>query len=454
MRRTAAALAALALVTAATVSHAEAGPPGQWTRLPGTVINFAETGLARTSDGVLHVVWVRKNGTKSDLVHTPILPGGAVGPTTVALGGWRTMNHPDLVRMPDGTLRAFFGGIRSTASGETNTALNTATAPAAGTPWTLQIGKAAQATSAYAGATTGAGLARDGTPISTWYSAGGLGFHYGTNPADPDRLVPSTDCCLYEPEIAVDALNGQAYIGFFSLEKAGHGVFVQRIAPSGVVGARMLAPGSQVGGDAVNPGGRTALTARIGSPGVFVVYGQGYPTFATVAAWRVGTGKPQLVVKADRARHVGGAAAPEGRVWLMWEQAGAIHATRTNRAVTRIGPVTTLQPPRGAAVYRIDGEGSAGPLDLTANLSAGGQAFFHQQVWPRLELRGTAVTKNDQRVVTFKVTDAGDPVTGATVKAGGKSATTNAAGVATLALAAKTAAVASKPGYAAAKTTA
>ena len=40
------------------------------------------------------------------------------------------MSHPDLLRMPDGTLRAFFGGIRTTNPGETNNTMNTATAPA------------------------------------------------------------------------------------------------------------------------------------------------------------------------------------------------------------------------------------------------------------------------------------------------------------------------------------
>ncbi len=58
---------------------AAAGPPGAWTRLPGTVINFAEPGLARTSDGVLHILYVRKNGAKSDLVHVTVSPAANVG---------------------------------------------------------------------------------------------------------------------------------------------------------------------------------------------------------------------------------------------------------------------------------------------------------------------------------------------------------------------------------------
>lgn len=154
-----------------------AGPPGQWSRHPGSVVKFAEPGLARTGNGTLHVVYTRKNGTKEDLVHVAVSPAGKVGADAVALGGWSTLSHPDLVRMPDNTLRAFFGGIRSTTPGETNNAMNTATAPAAGRPWTLKPGKAAQATYAYGTGGAGAALAKDGTPISTWSGTPGLGFH-------------------------------------------------------------------------------------------------------------------------------------------------------------------------------------------------------------------------------------------------------------------------------------
>jgi len=437
----------VSLVVLVFASGAQAGPRGQWTRLPGTVINFAEPGLARTTDGVLHVLYVRQSGNRDDLMHTAIRSTGAVGPTTQALAGWGSMNHPDVVRLPNGTLRVFFGGIRSTASGEPNTSMNTATAPASGTPWTLQVGKAAQTTVGYAGATTGAGLARDGTPISAWASTGEAGFHYGTDPADPDRRVPQTGCCLYQLEIAVDAAGGQAYVGFFSLEQSGEGVFVQRISPTGVQGGRMLAPGSRVGSNALNPGGRTSLTARIGAGGVYLGYGQGYPTFKTVALWRVGASRPQLVVKADRAEHVNVAAAPQGRLWLMWEQNGTIYAARTNRSASRLGAVNAIKPPSGATIYRLNGEGSAGPLDLIANMqAAGGQALWHQQVWPKLSLTGS----RKGATIVFRVTDAGDAVAGATVKAGGKTLKTNSSGRATLtqAPAGRVTANASKAAYA------
>jgi hypothetical protein len=433
-------------------ASASAGPRGQWTRLPGTVINFAEPGLARTGDGVLHVVYTRRNGTKEDLVHLAISPAGQVGADAVAVGGWSAMSHPDLLRMPDGSLRAFFGGIRSTNVGETNKRLSTATAPASGTPWTLKPGDVVQAPSAYATGVAGAGLAKDGTPISTWSVSPGLGYHYGINGGDPDRAIPQTGCCLYTPDVGVDSASGQAWVGFHSNENASPGLYVNAIGPAGPQGGRKLAPGSVTGKSSIYPGNRTSLAGRIGAAGVYLFYGQGYPTFKTLALWKVDTAKPHLVIKADRNEHANVAPAPDGRLWLMWEQNGTIYAARTNRAASRVGAVNAIKPPSGATIYRLNGEGSAGPLDLIANMSAGGQNLFHQQVWPKLSLAGS---RSGTKIV-FRVADAGDPVASATVKAAGKSLKTAANGTATLSPAPKgrVKATASKAGYAPATATA
>jgi hypothetical protein len=440
-------VAASIVALLALAASSAAGPPGQWTRLPGTVINFAEPGLARTPDGVLHVLYTRRNGSREDLIHVPVAPNGRVGGESVALGGWSAMSHPDLLRMPDGTLRAFFGGIRSTSAGETNNAMNTATAPASGSPWTLKPGRAAQALYAYATGVTGAGLARDGTPISTWSGSPGLGFHYGVDPAQPDGTIPQTGCCLYTPDVAVDSASGQAWVGFHSNENAGPGLYVNAIGPAGPQGGRRLAPGSVVGSSSIYPGNRTSLTGRIGASGVYLFYGQGYPTFSTLALWKVDTERPHLVIRAARNEHANVAAAPEGRLWLMWEVNGTVFAARTNRAATRVGGVNALRAPGSRTVYRLNGEGSAGPLDLLVN---DGSGFWHQQVQPKLQLAATSRKAGKGRVVTFRVLDAGDPVAAATVRAGGRRLRTSAKGTATLrqAKSARVTATASKPGYA------
>jgi hypothetical protein len=159
------------------------------------------------------------------------------------------------------------------------------------------------------------------------------------------------------------------------------------------------------------------------------VYGQGYPTYATLAVWRVGSGRPQIVLPASRMQDAHVAAAPDGRFWLMWERNGTIYATRTNKAVTRVGARTALKPPQGGSVYGLWGEGTAGPLDLFANVLRGMQAFWHQQVWPKLTLTArSARTSGGGRTLLFRVADAGDPVAGAKVVAGGITATTDARG--------------------------
>jgi hypothetical protein len=420
------------------------------------VINFAEPGLARTPDGVLHVLYTRRNGTKQDLVHLEVSPAGRVSADSVALAGWSTMSHPDLLRMPDGSLRAFFGGIRSTNPGETNNAMNTATAPASGEPWTLKPGRAAQATYAYITGVAGAGLARDGTPISTWSGTPGLGYHYGVDPGQPDRMIPQTGCCLYTPDIAVDGASGQAWVGFHSNESTGPGLYANAIGPGGPQGGRRLAPGSVTNRGSVYPGNRTSLTGRIGAAGAYLFYGQGYPTFGSLALWKVDTARPHLVIKAERNEHANVAAAPEGRLWLMWEREGTIYATRTNRAATRIGALNVLKPAGGGTIYRLNGEGSAGPLDLIANVDAGGQqGLWHQQVWPRLQLAASSRKAGSGRVITFRVLDAGDPVSGATVRAGGRTLRTAASGTAVLRQprSARVKATASRAGYAAASVT-
>jgi hypothetical protein len=309
-----------------------------------------------------------------------------------------------------------------------------------------------QAPSAYATGVAGAGLAKDGTPISTWSVTPGLGYHYGVTGSEPDRAIPQSGCCLYTPDVAVDAVSGQAWVGFHSNETDGAGLYVNAIGPGGPQGGRKLAQGSVVGKSSIYPGNRTSLTGRIGAGGVYLFYGQGYPTFKTLALWKVDTAKPHLVIKADRNEHANVAAAPEGRLWLMWEQNGTISAARTNRSASRVGAVNAIRPPSGATIYRLNGEGSAGPLDLIANMqAAGGQALWHQQVWPKLSLTGS---RSGAKIV-FRVTDAGDAVSGATVKAGGKTLKTNASGRATLAQApgGRVKATASKAAYAPATAT-
>src|SRR5262249_46862505 len=150
---------------------------------------------------------------------------------------------------------------------------------------------------------------------------------------------------------------------------------------------------------------RTPIVGRVGAAGVFLAFGQGYPTFRTIAVWRVDSGKPQLVVKASDAKHIALAASPDGRLWIAWVRGGALHATRTNHAATKVEPLSAARPPGSRSVYELEGEGSAGPLDLFAN---DGHGLWHQQIRPRLQLNASTSKAGSGRTITFRVLDAGD----------------------------------------------
>jgi len=402
-----------------------------WKKLPqGPPINFYEASLARTADGVLHVAYPRNGGSTGDVWHVRITGAGAVGAATPIAQGWAGVENPALLVAPDGTLRAFWGGIKSTDPANTNDALNTATAPADGSAWTLQPGRVSGDSSAYV-SPTGAAVAKDGQFVEATTSTFGLRFHYGLTPASQTFQVPG-NCCYYDPGIGVDSVSGQTVLGWYSNESQppGEGVFLQEISPTGLVGPRRLAPGSTDGKNAVSPGYRTPVTGRIGAAGVYLAYGVGYPSFKRVALIRFGAPAPAIQIGAADNHGANLAAAPQGRLWLFWRRGANLFATRTNRAVTAIEPISVFGGPPGTdTIWTFAGNGSRGPLDLVANVQTSDAAFWYRRLLPRLSLHGSALGSRQAR---FVVTDAGEPVSGATVKVKGHAVHTNAGGVASV----------------------
>jgi hypothetical protein len=125
----------------------------------------------------------------------------------------------------------------------------------------------------------------------------------------------------------------------------------------------------------------------------------------------------------------------------MWQRNRRAYATRSNRDITRFGAIVEVAPPAGKAesgIYKVKGEGSVWPLDLfLACQSINELATYHTQVLPGLSLNASpkTITAAQGGNVTFEVTDAGDPVAGATISVAGKSLTTDAQGRATYAVA-------------------
>jgi hypothetical protein len=117
------------------------------------------------------------------------------------------------------------------------------------------------------------------------------------------------------------------------------------------------------------------------------------------------------------AQNIALSAGPQGRMWVAFDDASNdLHAVRTNRAVTRFGAVRHLAPGGSGSVYKVAIEGTAARADLVVN---DGSSIRHQQVLPGLTLtvKPRKWDGSQPRRVTLKVTDAGDPIKGARVKA-------------------------------------
>ncbi|HEY6053220.1 MAG TPA: hypothetical protein VIU86_04775 [Gaiellaceae bacterium] len=427
----AAGLAVLALAVASS-----AAPAGSWKRVTdANLANINQLALARTPDGVLHLAWYRPSGSAQDLMHETLSANGAsVGTAAPIVSGWSTLTNASLLASGGG-LRALFSGIRSTSTTDpySGGTVYTATAPASGSGWTLAPA-AAPPSSAYASDVIGGAATQDGTPVSSWSGTFGLFVHAGLASSAPSTKVQSA-CCGYEAALATDSASGQTVLAWYSNATGAGGTLAATVLPS--LGSTSYLPGSATAdrNSAASPIQQVGIAARIGAPGVYVAYGVGYPTWKQLDLWNHSTAKTLRVASAASGLTLPNvAAAPSGRLWVMWSAGGRLYAVRSNRAVTRFGPAAALAPPPGASsVWKLVGEGSLGPLDLFVSATAGGGiAFYHQRVLPPLTLTASVGAKGK---VGFRVGDAGDAVPGAKVAVGGKTLTTGAGGTATTTLA-------------------
>lgn len=424
-----AALLAVICALAAT-GDASAGPPGSWTQLTGPHPIITEVGLARTGDGTLHVLWPSTAGLAGSANHSSLSADAktAGGPHPVITYPNGINYRMDLVT--DGSmLRAFFSGLYASEAEPLHGLMATATSTD-GSAWSLQPTPASNNTPAgkstvYVGSGISAALGAGGAPISAWGDSapGEAGYHLGVSAADPDNRF-SAGCCVYAPDIGVDSVTGEAVLAWQFLQ-ATNGVAYQSISPAG---PRTEPPGPSTG----STGTRTAISGRIGAPGVYLAYLFGDNQFTSIPAIvRTGTTSVLKFTRARGAQYIGIAPAPGGRMWLFWLRSGTITVTRSNPSVTLFGAPVTIKPPSGSTVYNLAGEGSLGPLDLLALAdSPAGTYNWHQRILPGLTLAYKSATGK----IKFTVTDAGTPIKGAKVKAGGKTKMTDAKGHATIKL--------------------
>lgn len=407
-------------VVAAVAAPVQAGPPGTWTVISGGgVVNIDEPGLYRTSDGTLHVAMHRNAGDLEYIDVGHITESGKLTGRTDAIGGWEAATvDPELVGSPDGGMRMVFGGIHSLDQADPYIAgyLWQTSAPAAGSPWTLSPSPAVTQNTGYASYGTGATTLADGTLAAAYPLNSTIYYQIG---AGPPQSFTVADCCVYHVALASDGASVWASWSANGDGAANMGIFVRQIYPA--LGPVMQAPGSvsSFGGSpgTLDPGQRTALVARNGG-GLYLAYLNGYPSAKAVALWKVGSSSFSKVPGSKGATHVDMSAGPSGRLWIAFDDSSDdLHAVRTDTQAKDFGAVRTLQRPGSAStVYHVFIEGTRARADLLFNDS---QRIWHQQLFAGLTLKASPAkwNGNDDQKVEFKVTDAGEGVKGATVKA-------------------------------------
>jgi len=400
-----------------------------------------QVGVLRSPDGVLHVAWSRPAGPNTeDLLHTTIARNGRVGSTNPIQSGWTGFQNAALLLDPAG-IRAFVGAIRSTDSTDPQDELNTLFSSDGGASWTLQPGNVVPDGGQAYGSPVAATMLPSGSTLQAWAGTLGTWVHSGLSPATPnhDFQAPLGNYG-YDPNLATDAA-GRTVLAWYSSATGHLGVLAQDVAADGSpVGAAVTMPGTS--DMAIGMSGRTPLVARSGG-GFYVAYPTGYPAMNRVRVWRVGSTKAPAVARLGMGNHpVALAAAPDGRLWVVWADsrrgAARVLARRSNKGATRFGAVVNAgRTVKAPATYQLGASPIGDALDVLANFNIGTQprsATYHRRILPGLTLRARPgrLRRGVRQGVTFEASDAGDPVAGVHVKAGGESGDTARDGSVTL----------------------
>ncbi|HET8821221.1 MAG TPA: hypothetical protein VFM57_06715 [Thermoleophilaceae bacterium] len=457
-RALAPALAVAVLVTALAASSASAAPWKRVTTPDGATpdqIGLAssdQVALARTADGVLHVVWSHPTSPNTeDLKHTVLTRNGRLGPTNVIESGWTGFSNAALVVEPAG-LRAFWGGLRSTDPSDTYREVSTSLSTNGGANWFLQQGGSINpgGMQSYA-SNISATVRADGSTLQAFAGTLGTWVHAGLTTANSnhDYQAPFGPYG-YEPNIATDR-RGRTVLAWFSSGAGRSGVLAQFV---NVDGSPVTNGDSDPSNDALTmPGtgtmrigmlGRTPLAAL--GPSLYTAY----PTPNRIRVWRIGTDNAPVVgrIRGSGSPAVTIAPTSDGRLWILWTKGFGdpdVFARRTNVGARKPGAVVNAGHPRDAVqAYKVDASAVGGALDVLGHFNVGTTSTAvtsHRRILPGLTVKARpgAVPSGDPTDVQFTVLDAGDPVQGARVRADGRSARTNSQGRVTLSLSTRSA---------------
>jgi hypothetical protein len=396
-------LMALAAVPAASGAQRRAAGYPIWQFVSGGRLGGQQLGLARVN-GLLYIA--SSQGRPATITVTRLDANGNFSDPSTVTTGFDGTGGLALLGMPDGSLRLFAAGGRTFGLGSHDSGVNSYVSPAGGASWSLDPGALWGGAVASAADELSATIAGNGWIVTTW---SGAIVHFNLSPSDGDPTYQQ-GCCGAEPEVVTDGATGAVVLAWISNGQL-EGTVVRQILPSEAAQVRLPSGLSA---------GSFGLSARIGAPGAYVAYAD--PKRKEVRLYEYAGGIKTLASGAFQVAKV--FAAPHGRLWAMWGSADAgVYVTRSNRAVTRFEPIQQL-PLSVNGLYNAQGEGSAGWLDLFADLLQpnGSRGFWHARVKPegtltfRKRIRLLSPTlKRPAMHLSFTVADAGDPIPNAEV---------------------------------------
>ncbi|MCW2924097.1 MAG: hypothetical protein JWM98_1501 [Thermoleophilia bacterium] len=435
-RRLAAPLSILALAAAFAVPAASSA--AGWTQVSEhSGHNYDETSAVRGADGTLHIVYADDlTNTDAGIRYRTMGPTGVLGSPQTVISGWSGRTSPD-IELVGGVPTAFFSGLgpAPTNGGQ----VYTASLGASG--WALSPTPMSANTAAYSSDQVSSVLDGDAAPWTSFSSTFGVFVHTGFATAGPEaNYQPAGGCCGYGSNLGRNPVTGEIVLFYKSNATNENGYYRRTVSPT--VGAPVLLPRRAGDTSSLERGRRMAAAVRTTTGDVTTAYCAAYPTCnllrVTGASSFLGLrlADAQVPTTSDS---VWTASAPNGRMWLSWSNRSGVFATRSNKAFTKWGPIQRLALPAGTDTsWTTSGDGSLGPLDLFTNLTAtgGGTFIWTRRIQPALTVTPVParVLNNRAHTVRIRLTDAGDPVVGGSIRFRGVTRRTGFTGYATFTL--------------------
>jgi len=374
------------------VSSAAAG----WQPVATGLTNIIQPATLRTRTGNELIAWNTPNGSLQILRN---------GTQQTLLSGLPYIGKPDLVQQPDGTLQLY---VPAEGTGLDGVARLSSSDD--GKTWASPVQTMSHNLADVGSATVDPA----GIPLFTQSGTGFVDVFRGLNGETMTNVF--TDCCGYAESIAVDSSN-VARVAFWSNGNSASNRFVV-----GTLGGGLATFGTQTA-----PRDDRVPLVSFGAH-TYMLWANGYPTATSLILQRFPGGALTL----DHGSFSGGdphmalALEPNGRLWALWTKGRSVRAARSRTNGSSFGATVSVDDPIGVTAYQLEALARPGSVDALLNT---GSAISRVRLLPGLTVHAT------RKVAT--VLDDGFPVSGATLKGGGKTLHTNAKGDAAIAKLAK-----------------